>query len=957
MKMLRALVLGLASLAVVAGAQERAASPRERLLMDRGWRFAFGHPHDTTRDFGHGTGYFSYLAKTGFGDGPAAREFDDRAWRTLDLPHDWAVEVPFSKEGSTSHGFKAVGRSFPETSVGWYRRAFRVPQADLGRRIAIVLDGAYRDAAVWVNGFYLGREASGYLGARYDLTDYLRYGEDNVVAVRVDATMEEGWFYEGAGIYRHVWLTKTAPVHVAHDGTFVASQVAEGAATVTARVAVANDGASDAAVTVEQTVVDGAGGAVASGRAELTRVPAGREAESETAIPVAAPRLWSPETPHLYTLVTTLRQGGAVVDRYETTFGIRTIAFDPDRGFLLNGRKYVLKGTNNHQDHAGVGAALPDALQRFRITRLKEMGSNAYRASHNPPTPELLDACDRLGMLVIDEHRLMGSSPVHLDELARLVRRDRNHPSVVLWSLGNEEWAIEGNVTGARIAATMQAEAHRLDPTRPTTVALSGGRDPQGISGAAEVMGFNYVGNGSPDEHRARMPRQPGVGTEETTTQGTRGIYVDDPARARLSPQADGSSKGNCEFGWQYYAARPHLAGLFYWTGFDYRGEPTPYVWPAIASQFGILDLAGFPKDCFHYLRAWWTDADVLHVSPHWTWPGREGRDVVVRVDGNADEVSLALNGRPLGRRAMPRNGHLEWTVPYRPGVLEARGFARGRQVSRARVETAGPPAAVRLTADRTTLAADGEDVAALTAQVVDAKGRAVPTAETPLTFAVEGGGRILGVGNGDPGSHEPDRFVDALALVGVRDWRGRIVPAGTTSPAEAGALAPMTVLGAWRAVTPKPGEIYDLYAAFPLEAPPGAADVRLVVPRLGARTTVLVNGREVARELDTSRAGPDLRLDPAVLVAGDNRLRLLVVPQEGPRNLIPETTHLGTVAVRTPAAPWSRRAFGGLAQVLLQAPRATGPLRVVAAADGLAPAVLDLTLAPAEARAELPLP
>jgi beta-galactosidase len=943
-----ALALGMGS----ALAQE--PPPRERLLMDRGWRFAFGHAQDADRDFRHGTSYFSYLAKTGFGDGPAARDFDDRAWRTLDLPHDWAVEVPFSKDASLSHGFKAVGRRFPETSVGWYRRSFHVPQSDLGRRIAVVFDGAFRDSVVWVNGFYVGREPSGYLGFRYDLTDYLRYGEDNVIAVRVDATMEEGWFYEGAGIYRHVWLTKTAPVHVAHDGTFVRSEVGERSARVAAVVTVANDGAGDADVTVENAVLAPDGRTVATGRATV-RVTAGVDTDATTSLEVTSPSLWSPETPHLYTLVTTVLQDGATVDRHQTTFGIRTVRFDARTGFWLNGRRVVLKGTNNHQDHAGVGAALPDALQRFRIARLKEMGSNAYRASHNPPTPELLDACDRLGMLVIDEQRLMGSSPVHLGDLARLIRRDRNHPSVILWSLGNEEWAIEGNVTGARIADTMEAAAHRLDPTRATTVALSGGRDPKGISGAAEVMGFNYIGNGSPDEHRARMPDQPGVGTEETTTQATRGIYVDDPARARLSPQADGSSRGNCEVGWQYYAARPHLAGLFYWTGFDYRGEPTPFVWPAIATQFGILDLAGFPKDCFHYLRAWWTDADVLHLSPHWTWPGREGEPIAVRADGNSGAVELRLNGRSLGRKDMPRNGHLEWTVPYAPGVLEARGFEGGREVARARVETAGTPASLRLTADRATVAGDGEDAAVLAVEVLDARGRLVPTAETPVGFALEGEGRILGVGNGDPGSHEPDRFVDAVALAPVRDWRGRIAPAGTASPGDAEALGPMTDLGHWKAVLPKAGEIYDLAASFTLPAPRDRQEVRLVLPSLGARTTVWVNDREIARDLDTTRLGPDLALDAATLREGENVVRLLVTPTLDGRNRIPETRQLGIVSARTPAAGWTRRAFGGLAQVIVQAGRRAGPITVVASAAGMAPARLILQAAAAPPRPSVP--
>jgi beta-galactosidase len=940
-----------------ASAETSAPDTRERLLMDHGWRFAFGHPHDANRDFRHATGYFSYLAKTGYGDGPADPKFDDRAWRTLDLPHDWAVELPFSREGSASHGFKAVGRNFPETSVGWYRRAFFVPRSDLGRRVAIVFDGVYRDSTVWVNGFYVGREPSGYTSFRYDLSDCLRYGENNVIAVRVDASMEEGWFYEGAGIYRHVWLTKTSPVHVTHDGTFVTATVGENSARVAAKVTIANESASDSGVTVEHAVVDAAGVTVATGRAAVPRLPAGEDAETSSSIEVARPRLWSLETPHLYTLVTTLREGDLVVDRHETSFGIRTTRFDPEQGLLLNGRRVTLQGTNNHQDHAGVGAALPDALQRFRIAGLKQMGSNAYRAAHNPPTPELLEACDRMGMLVIDEHRLMGSSPAQLGDLARLMKRDRNHPSVILWSLGNEEWAIEGNLTGARIATTMQAAARRLDPTRPSTVAISGGRDAKGISSVIDVMGYNYVGNGSPDDHRARFPGQPGVGTEETTTQGTRGVYLDDPARARLAPQIDGSSRGNCETGWQYYAARPHLAGLFYWTGFDYRGEPTPFGWPATSSQFGILDLCGFPKDSFHYLQAWWTGRDVLHLSPHWTWPGREGQEITVRADGNSNAVVLSLNGRSLGRRDMPRNGHLEWKLRYEPGVLEARGFKSGREVVHDRVETAGPPAALRLAVDRAAIAADGEDAAVVAVQVVDARGRLVPTAEPALAFVVEGGGRILGVGNGDPGSHEPDRFVDGLDLRPIRDWRGHIAASGTAGPEDPEPSAPMTVLGQWRAVLPKPGEVYDLAASFTLEPARSGQDVRLYVPSLGTRTTLWINGHEVARGLDTSREGPDLRLDPTVITAGTNRLRLLVVPFAGERNHIPETTQLGTVAVRTPSGPWTRRAFGGLAQVIVQAGREPGPITLTATGDGLASGRLIVEAAPAIARPAVPPP
>jgi beta-galactosidase len=936
-------------------ASPASSSGRERLLMDAGWRFALGRASDPDKDFLHATGYFSYLAKAGYGDGPAAARFDDRAWRVLDLPHDWAVEAGFSSAASPSHGFKAIGRGFPEASIGWYRRTFFVPATDLGRRIAITFDGVYRDSAVWINGFYVGREPSGYLGFHYDLTDYLRYGEDNVISVRVDATLEEGWFYEGAGIYRHVWLTKTAPIHVAADGTFVTTVLEDEAAHVTAQVTIANDAAADASVAIEQAVVDAEGSIVVAIKTEDARVAAGATADFSGAITVPRPKLWSLESPYLYKLVTTVRQDGAVIDRYETTFGMRTIRFDPNAGFFLNGKRVTLKGTNNHQDHAGVGIALPDALQTYRIARLKEMGANAYRASHNPPTPELLDACDRLGMLVVDEHRLMGSNPAQLDDLARLMRRDRNHPSVILWSLGNEEWALEGNVTGARVAATMQALAHRLDPTRLATVAISGGRE-HGISTVMDVMGYNYISAGAPDTHRALYPNQPGVGTEETTTQGTRGIYRDDRERAHLAPLENGSSGGNCETGWQHYAARPYLAGLFFWTGFDYRGEPTPFGWPAISSQFGILDTCGFPKDSFYYLQAWWTDRPVVHLSPHWTWPGREGQAVEVRCDGNCDAVELALNGRALGRKEMPRNGHLAWSVPYEPGVLQARCFKHARVVASDRVETAGRPTAIQLVADRAQLAADGEDVALVAVQVVDARGQIVPTAAAAMAFELHGPGRVLGVGNGDPSSHEADRAIEGIALRSVHDWRGRIAPAGTLIPSAAEeALPPLTALGNWRAPLPKASEVYDLAAVFVLDALSTDSELQLYLPALGARTTLWVNGHEQARDIDTSMVGPALRLDRGQLVTGTNRVQLVVTPFADGRNHIPDLTELGSVQIRTPAPPWRRSAFGGLAQVILQAGAPPGTITLTATAQGLASGKLVLEVRPAALRPALP--
>ncbi len=940
----------LAAIPVCPAADSSPSAPAgERLQLDSGWRFAFGHPSDPARDFDHATGYFSYLAKAGYGDGPAAENFDDRAWRQLDLPHDWAVELPFDPRGSASHGFKAIGRHFPENSVGWYRKTFRIPDTDLGHRVAVEFDGVYRDAEVWINGFYLGREPSGSLGFRYDLSDYLNYGGENVLAVRVNATMEEGWYYEGAGIYRHVWLTKSAPLHVADCGTAVTTPKADAtAADITARTTVINEGRAEATFDLEQSVTAPDGRMVASRTLAGLRLASGASNEFSTDLPVATPALWTLARPALHRLVTTIRVAGAVLDRHETPFGIRTIRFDPNQGFFLNDQHIVLKGVNLHTDHAGVGVALPDALNDYRLARLREFGVNAVRCAHNPPSPEFLDACDRLGVLVIDENRRMGLSPDVAHQLETLIRRDRNHPSVILWSLGNEEWAIEGNIKGARIAASMQSFAQRLDPTRRTTVAISGGWG--GISTVIDVVGYNYISQSNPDRQHAQFPNQPGVGTEETSTQGTRGIYFDDRAHAHLSPQERGDSGGNCERGWTYYAARPFLAGLFFWTGFDYRGEPTPFGWPAISTQFGLLDTCGFRKDSSYYLESWWTDHPVLHLAPHWNWPGREGEKIKVVCFSNHEAVELFLNGASLGKKDLPRNGHLEWEVAYAPGVLEARGYRGGEVVATTRVETTGPATQLVLTPDRPAIAADSADVAVFTVSARDAQGRSVPVADQLVQFHVTGG-RVIGVGNGDPASHEVDRCHESVALIPLENWRGRIAPAGTAQPSANAALEPFAKLGNWLAPKPKPGEIYDLAGNFTLSDPSSAATSKLVLPSFGSKTTVWLNGHELVRDFDSRTAGPVFPLDSSQLVTGTNRVQLIVTPFADGRNHIPELSRIGSLAVITPAPTPRRRLFQGLAQVLVQADRAPGALVLTATADRLTPAESKVEIRPASER------
>jgi beta-galactosidase len=737
------------------------AGGRERLLMDFGWHFALGHATDPAKDFAPvpPATTFSFFAKAGTAAGAAAADFDDRGWRTLNLPHDWAVELPFSERGSGSHGFKAIGKNFPEASVGWYRKAFFVPGSDLGRYITVEFDGVFRDSQVWVNGFYLGREPSGYSTFGYDVTDYLNYGGTNIIAVRVDATLEEGWFYEGAGIYRHVWLSKTAPLHVAKWGTFVTTNIRRKSAEVTARVTVNNDSAKEATFDLEQTILNADGRAVAHGHLKQLSLSPAAMGEYCCTLSVANPRLWSLESPYLHKLVTVVLKDKAAVDCYETPFGIRTVRWDANDGLFLNGKRVQLKGTCNHQDHAGVGMAVPDELHVFRVEQLKKMGSNAIRTSHNAPTPELLDACDQLGMLVMDENREYGINPHQLGQLERLIRRDRNHPCVVLWSLGNEEWSVEGNERGTRITQTMQTFAQRLDPTRPCTVGISGGWG-KGSSASIQVMGFNYSTHGDSGRYHARFPEKPSVATEDASTFSTRGIYVQDREHQHLTSYDVNKPAWGllAEESWSHYAARPYVAGLFQWTGFDYRGEETPFGWPAISSQFGILDICGYPKDNFYYYKAWWSDHPVLHLLPHWNWPGREGQEIDVWAHSNCEEVELFLNGQSQGRKAMKKNSHLEWKVKYAPGTLLARGYAGGKDILVDKVETTGAPAAIQLTPHRAAIRADGEDLAVVTVQINDRHGRMVPTAVNGITFEIAGPARIIGVGNGDPSSHEPDQ-------------------------------------------------------------------------------------------------------------------------------------------------------------------------------------------------------
>ena len=733
-----------------------AQSVRETIRLDKGWKFKLGHAADPQKDFGCGTEYFNYLTKANsiHNEGPYAAKFDDASWEEIQVPHDWVATLPYAPEASHSHGYKAVGWKYPETSVGWYRKLVKIGEEDLGKQIELRFDGIFRNAQIWFNGFYMGTEPSGYATHIYDITPYIKYGEDNLICVRADASLEEGWFYEGAGIYRDVWLEKKALVSVAPVGTFVYAKLQKPytQAELVVETEVKNNCLKDSRCDVSQRLLDAEGKEVAKTAPQALSLKAKETVGCKQQFTVSQPHLWSTTDPYLYQVETTITQDGQVVDIYLTTTGIRDITFDAEQGFLLNGQQLKLKGVNLHQDHAGVGAAIPDALQAWRIKQLKQFGCNAYRASHNPMTPALLDVCDREGILVIDENRLMGINEEHLRLLERMIKRDRNHPSIILWSDGNEEWGLENTVQGIRVAESMREYTKLFDPTRHSTIANAGGAE---MIKGLDVVGFNYIVQNDVDNRKQANPSWKIVGTEETTGCGTRGWYFDNPdypGRMISINRTDKPGVENViERGWKFYAERPWAAGLFYWTGFDYRGEPNPLKYPATDSEFGILDYCGFPKDEAFYLKSWWTSEPVLHIFPHWNLQGHEGEEVELWSYSNCDEVELIVNGKNLGRQTMPCNGHLKWKAVYQPGKVVAIGYENGKRVMTQTIETTKPAAKMVLKADRQTITADGRDLAVVTIEIQDQKGRIVPDACPKLTLRLEGHGRILGVGNGDP--------------------------------------------------------------------------------------------------------------------------------------------------------------------------------------------------------------
>ena len=729
------------------------SSGREELLLDRGWLFHEGDiPFPAI--LGHQMSYNN--AKAGTSWGAAAPDFDDSSWKQVDLPHDWAVEQPFAQTNNISQGYRARG-------MGWYRKYFHLNPADHGKHLEIQLDGIATHCTIWVNGVLAARNWCGYTSVYIDITPFAKFGSDvNVIAVQVDAVSQEGWWYEGAGLYRHAWLVKRNPVHIITDCVYANPlRDADGHWTIPVESTLESSAETSANVQVESTLIDPSGKEVVSATTQASVDPL-KESVAKLTLAVASPELWSLEKPTLYSVRTVVKRDGAKVDEVTTHCGFRTIRFDPDKGFFLNDQHVELDGTCNHQDMAGVGVAVPDSIWDFRVRKLKEMGCNAFRCSHNPPAKEFLDACDHLGLLVMDENRDFGSSPENLKQLDWMVCRDRNHPSIILWSVFNEE-PSQGTEMGYEMVRRMPAVVKSRDTTRPVTAAQSNSDlNPVNASQAADVAGFNYVYYDF-DAYHKKYPNKPIFSSEDTSTVMTRDEYTS--IRRGANPVLDSYDDTALPWGlthrnaWKEISSRPFVAGTMVWTGFDYRGEPQPLSWPSAGSSFGCMDLCGFPKAAYWIHQAQWiTNRPILHLVPHWNWAGSEGKPIKVFIAANVEKVELILNGKSLGTNSVDKYQMLTTSVNYAPGKLEAVGYNGDKEVARFAVETTGEPVGLQLVPDRASIAGDGYDAQPVTVQVVDAQGRVVPGANQLVKFELTGPGGIIGLNNGDPNCHEPEK-------------------------------------------------------------------------------------------------------------------------------------------------------------------------------------------------------
>jgi beta-galactosidase len=760
-------------------------SPERRSNFDKQWRFLEGDA-----------------------EGAHSPEFRDESWRALDLPHDWSIEGSFREDAPAG----GTGAYLP-TGIGWYRKQFTLPAETFGKRVVLQFDGVYQRSEVWINGTSLGVRPYGFITFSHDLTPHLNAGKQNHIAVRVDNSLQPNCrWYCGSGIYRHTWLLITDPVHIAQWGTCVrTSSISAESADVEITTRVMNEGSRDANCDLTIEILDRDGSIIQKGtKSQLIR----REGENTFihVLRIASPNLWSVATPHLYTVLSTVRSREQQLDQDSVTFGIREIKFDVDRGFLLNGEHIKLNGACIHGDGGSVGTAVPERIWERRLELLQQMGCNAIRLSHNPPAPELLDLLDRMGFLVMDEafdewRQPKGQTSLYgyhkyFDEwserdLSAMIERDRNHPSIAIWSAGNEI-PDQSDPRGPETLQGLLNIIRSKDPTRLITVACDQiAAEPKAalpeFLEKLDVVGYNYVDRWrdrrekyySIDRHA--YPNRRFIGTESSALFGARGVYAVDQSNELFFEKASNTAI-EVEQQQKFVQTYDYVSGDFIWAGIDYLGESR---WPSKLAAAGALDTCGFPKDNYYFYQSIWTREPVLHLSPHWNWAGREGQVIPVICYTNCDTVELFLNGKSLGVKgyAFPRPGmirkygdypprakilqttadlHLSWDVPYTAGTLTARGVKDGRPIRTAEVHTAGAPAKLGLIADRRRIRTGSGDVAHITVQVLDTESRVVPTADDEVTFTIQGDGRILGVDNGRPDSHESYKSNNRKAFNGL---------------------------------------------------------------------------------------------------------------------------------------------------------------------------------------------
>jgi len=746
--------------------------------------------------YGQGRQNFDSNWRFFFGDDSLARypEYDDSKWRKLDLPHDWSIEGTFDEKASSTTNEGAL-----PTGIGWYRKSFTLPVSSKGKNTCIDFDGIYKNSEVWINGHYLGKRPNGYISFRYDLTSYLNYARPNVIAVKVDNSEQpNSRWYSGSGIYRNVWLVTAGKIHLGHWATFITTpKINQTEALVNVSVPIGNSYPNNAAakdsfmvipLSLEISIYDMSNQKIAVARPVVVGLANNNFKPFDQTLVIKSPHLWSVNHPYLYRVEMKLGVDGSILDTYTTTFGIRTFNFDKDKGFSLNGQPLKIQGVCEHHDLGGLGAAVNTAAIAHKLRILKAMGCNAIRTAHNPPAPEFLDLCDKMGFLVMDEAFDMWAKKKNKYDYARdwkdwyktdledQIKCDRNHPCVFIWSIGNEI-REQFDTSGIRIAKELVGIAKGLDPTRPVTSALSENRPEKNFiyqSHALDLVGLNYHIESYADFPK-NYPGEKFIATETMSALETRGHY-DPVSDTTLKWPHNSKSKftdGNADLTvsaydnvaaywgstheetWKIIKKYPYLSGMFVWTGFDYLGEPTPYPWPARSSYFGIIDLAGFPKDVYYMYQSEWTDKPVLHILPHWNWQPGMVVDVWAYYS-KADEVELFINGKSLGiKRKQGDDLHVAWKVPYEPGTLQAISRLNGKTVLIQEVKTAGAPAKIELIPDRPTLVADGKDLSYITVRIVDAQGNLVPDANNLINFSITGSGSLAGADNGSQTSLE----------------------------------------------------------------------------------------------------------------------------------------------------------------------------------------------------------